>query len=145
MTEPVLISDARPRHIAKRRSLHTNNPHRLEGLDGRTSHGRRFRDLTDELAGEFGHASASALRELVGIRMAIETATAAAIDGDAKARQDLVPLSNLAARKERGYARASVQRLPRRLRAFTNASPPATRPPPKAAHNGQHHRRNERR
>jgi hypothetical protein len=106
MTEPLLISDARPRHIAKRRSLHTNNPHRLEGLDGRTSHGRRFRDLTDELAGEFGHASASALRELAGIRLAIEVATAAAIGGDGRARQDTVRLSNLAARKERDLREA---------------------------------------
>jgi hypothetical protein len=101
MSEAVLRSDVRPRHIAKRRSLNTNNPHRMEGLDGRTAHGRRFRDLTDELAGEYGQASASALREIAGIKLAVEVATAAAIGGDARARQDLVRLSNLAKRAER--------------------------------------------
>jgi hypothetical protein len=90
-----------PNRLNRRRAITTNQPHRMEGLDVRTSHGRRFRDLSEELAGEFGHASAIALRELAGIRLAVEVATTAAISGDAAARRDVVRLANLASRKER--------------------------------------------
>jgi hypothetical protein len=110
MTDAALMA-VHPPKLINRRAVTTNQPHRMEGLDVRTSHGRRFRDLTEELGGEFGHASAIAVRELAGIRLTLEIATSAAIDGDAAARKDVVRLSNLAAR------------LRRDLRAAKHAAP----------------------
>jgi hypothetical protein len=65
------------------------------------------------------------VRELAGIRLAIEVATAAAIGGDAKARQDIVRLSNLAARKERELREAKrvVPDKPAPLSAYLGRKP----------------------
>jgi hypothetical protein len=38
----------------RQRSIMTNDPRRLDGVDMRTSAGRRYRDIVDQLAAEFG-------------------------------------------------------------------------------------------
>jgi hypothetical protein len=79
-----------------------HDPFKMAGVDMRSDQGRRFRDIAALVIAEHGpDLDATRVRELAGIRLAIEVATAAAIGGDAKARQDIVRLSNLAARKER--------------------------------------------
>jgi hypothetical protein len=79
-----------------------HDPFKVAGLDMRSDQGRRFRDIAALVIAEHGpDLDATRVRELAGIRLAIEVATAAAIGGDAAARQDIVRLSNLAARKER--------------------------------------------
>jgi hypothetical protein len=93
------------RHCCSRHCAGVNGEQRADGILTSSEHGP---DL-----------DATRVRELAGIRLAIEVATAAAIGGDAKARQDIVRLSNLAARKER------------ELRAAKRAAPAA---PPSSLH-----------
>jgi hypothetical protein len=84
-----------------------HDPFKMAGLDMRSDQGRRFRDIAALVIAEHGpDLDATRVRELAGIRLAIEVATAAAIGGDAAARQDIVRLSNLAARKERDLREA---------------------------------------
>ena len=88
---------ARPRKL---RSGLTNNPYRLDGVDMRTERGRRYRDIVDALIAEFGSSNAVALRELAGLKFSLEQTQAAVVAGDARAREDLVRLSNLITRRE---------------------------------------------
>jgi hypothetical protein len=46
----------------------TGDPRRLVGIDMRTSAGRRYREIVEQLTTEFGTANAIALRELAGLR-----------------------------------------------------------------------------
>jgi hypothetical protein len=99
--------DARPKKL---RSGLTNNPHKLDGVDMRTQRGRRYRDIVDALITEFGPANPVGLRELAGLKFTLEQTQAAVVAGDPRAREDLVRISNLVARREREMRGASLSR-----------------------------------
>ena len=84
----------------KRRSALTNDPRRLPGVDMRSHHGRRFRDIVNVLIAEFGDADVTRLRELGGLKYSLEQVQAAVVAGDSRACEDLVRLSNLITRRE---------------------------------------------
>lgn len=84
----------------KRRSVLTNDPRRLPGVDGRTGAGRRFRDIVDQLIREFGDHDTVRIRELAGLKYSLEQTQGLVIAGDQRACEDLVRLSNLVARRE---------------------------------------------
>jgi hypothetical protein len=85
------------------------DPRRLDGVDMRTSAGRRYRDIVDQLAIEFGvSVNPVALRELAGLRYTLEQTQAAVVAGDARARSDLVRVSNLIARRELSLREAKL-------------------------------------
>jgi hypothetical protein len=89
--------ETRPRKL---RSGLTNNPYRLDGVDMRSPRGRRYRDIVDALIAEFGAANPVGLRELAGLKFTLEQTQAAIVAGDQSAREDLVRISNLVARRE---------------------------------------------
>jgi hypothetical protein len=91
------IAEARPKKL---RSGLTNNPYRLDGVDMRTERGRRYRDIVDALIAEFGSSNPVGLRELAGLKFTLEQTQAAVVAGDERAREDLVRISNLVARRE---------------------------------------------
>jgi hypothetical protein len=95
----------------------TGDPRRLVGVDMRTSAGRRYREIVEQLTTEFGVANAIALRELAGLRYTLEQTQAAIVSGDARARTDLVRISNLIARRERELREANVVAEAKRLPA----------------------------
>jgi hypothetical protein len=104
----------------------TNDPRRLDGIDMRTSAGRRYRDIVDQLAAEFGAVNPIALRELAGLRYTLEQTQAAVVAGGARARSDLVRVSNLIARRERELRESSVvaaARKPAPLHAYLGRKP----------------------
>src|SRR5580658_2449638 len=100
-------AEARPKKV---RSGLTNNPHKLDGVDMRTQRGRRYRDIVDALITEFGPANPVGLRELAGLKFTLEQTQAAVVAGDPRAREDLVRISNLVARREREMRGASLSR-----------------------------------
>ena len=100
-------AEARPKKL---RSGLTNNPHRLDGVDMRTQRGRRYRDIVDALIAEFGTANPVGLRELAGLKFSLEQTQADVIRGIASAREDLVRLSNLVARRETTLRQAGAPR-----------------------------------
>jgi hypothetical protein len=91
------IAEARPKKL---RSGLTNNPYRLDGVDMRTERGRRYRDIVDALIAECGSSNPVGLRELAGLKFTLEQTQAAVVAGDDRAREDLVRISNLVARRE---------------------------------------------
>lgn len=91
------IAEARPKKL---RSGLTNNPYKLDGVDMRTERGRRYRDIVDALIAEFGTSNPVGLRELAGLKFTLEQTQAAVVAGDERAREDLVRISNLVARRE---------------------------------------------
>jgi hypothetical protein len=74
--------------------------------------GLRYRDLVEDIIAKFGAVSPVELRELAGLQYALEQTQADVVLGDARARDDLVRISNLVARREN------------ELRAAMRASPP---------------------
>jgi hypothetical protein len=118
---PALMPAVHQNRLNRRRAIMTNDPRRLSGIDMRTSAGRRYRDIVDQLAAEFGAVDPVALRELAGLRYTLEQTQAAVVAGDASARSDLVRVSNLIARRERelreSSAVAAAKRLPASLEA----------------------------
>jgi hypothetical protein len=66
----------------------------------RSRQGRRFKDIVDALVAEFGDANPVALREVASLRFSLEETQADVVKGIARAREDLVRLSNLIARPE---------------------------------------------
>ena len=102
----------RPRKV---RSAVTNNPFFLPGVDMRSTRGRRYRDIVASLIVEFGEADPEALRDLATWKVTLEDTQAAVISGDAAAREDMVRIGNLIARREaslREAASASQSRVP---------------------------------
>jgi hypothetical protein len=97
-----------PNRLNRRRAMMTNDPRRLHGIDMRTSAGRRYRDIVDQLAAEFGAVNPIALRELAGLRYTLEQTQAAVVAGDARARADLVRISNLITRREQSLREAKL-------------------------------------
>jgi hypothetical protein len=71
---PALMPAVRPTRLNRRRAIMTNDPRRLNGIDMRTSAGRRYRDIVDQLATEFGAVNPIALRELAGLRFPLSPA-----------------------------------------------------------------------
>ena len=86
--------------LNRRRSVLTNDPRRLPGVDMRSHHGRRFRDIVEVLLGEFGAVDTARLRELASLKFTFEQVQAAVVAGDSRACEDLVRLSNLITRRE---------------------------------------------
>jgi hypothetical protein len=66
----------------------------------RTPGGRRYRDIVDALIRQFGTASPVDLREMAGLRFALEQAQAAVVAGDRRAGSSLMRLGRLIERKE---------------------------------------------
>jgi hypothetical protein len=96
----------------------TNDPRRLDGIDMRTSAGRRYRDIVDALAREFRElVNPVALRKLAGLRYTLEQTQAAVVAGDARARSDLVRVSNLIARRELALRETSAAAAGKKLPA----------------------------
>ncbi len=84
-----------------RRSILTNDPRRLPGVDMRSEHGRRYRDIIESLISEFGpNADPIRLRELGGLKFSLEQIQVQVVTGSQRACGDLVRLSNLIARRE---------------------------------------------
>jgi hypothetical protein len=89
-----------------------HDPFKIAGVDMRSEQGRRFRDLAALVIAEHGpDLDPVKVRELAGLRLSVEIAQAALVNGDPKARNDLVRLSNLAKRAEREL-RASKRATP---------------------------------
>jgi hypothetical protein len=93
------------------------DPRRLDGIDMRTRAGQRYRQVVEALVAEFGSANKIALRELAGLRVALEQTQAAIVAGDTKARTDLVRISNLVARRERELRESSAVAAAKKLPA----------------------------
>lgn len=108
MTKPALMPVMHPNRLNRRRAIMTNDPRRLNGIDMRTSAGRRYRDIVDQIAAEFGPINPIALRELAELRYTLEQTQAAVVAGDARARSDLVRVSNLIARHELSLREAKL-------------------------------------
>jgi hypothetical protein len=91
----------RPR-TGRRLSYHAQNAHVIVGVDGRSQEARRFRDITDAIVSEYGaEIDPLMLRELAGLRLSQEATTTAIINGDKRARSDIVRITNLIAKRER--------------------------------------------
>jgi hypothetical protein len=79
-----------------------HDPFKIAGVDMRSQHGRRFRDLAALVIAEHGpDMDPVKVRELAGLKLSIEITQAALVNGDRKARNDLVRLLNHANRAER--------------------------------------------
>jgi hypothetical protein len=72
-----------PNRLNRRRAIMTNDPRRLSGIDMRTSAGRRYRNIVDQIAAEFGAVNPI---ELARLRYTLEETQAAVVAGDARAR-----------------------------------------------------------
>lgn len=102
------------------------DPRRLAGIDMRTRAGLRFKEIAEALLVEFGSANKIALRELAGLRFALEQTQASIVAGDVRARSDLVRISNLIARRERELRESSVvaaAKSPAPLHAYLGRKP----------------------
>jgi hypothetical protein len=74
---------------------HNPYPFKIAGVDMRSEHGRRFGDLAALVIAEHGpDLDPVKLRELAGLRLSVEITQAALVNGDPKARNDLVRLSS---------------------------------------------------
>jgi hypothetical protein len=108
----------------------SNRLHDLEGVDGRSAAGKRYRDILDSLVLEFGSHDPVRLRELAGVRYTLEQVQGDIIAGDVAAREHLVRLSNLAVRLERrlaAKARKALEQKQPTLAELIAASPRMTR------------------
>ena len=77
------------------RSRVSNHPRIFPGAgDQRTRDARRFRDIVDQLLGEFGDFDLERIRELALLKFRLERQTDASLE-------DVVRLGNLIARRER--------------------------------------------
>jgi len=73
---------------------------RTPGVDMRSQEGRRYFTIVTELLAEFGDGDPSRIRELAGLKFSLEQIQAEVIGGSQRAREDLVRVSNLIARRE---------------------------------------------
>lgn len=102
MSRPATSTLAAEPVPSRQRSVLTNDPRRLAGVDMRSAAGRRFRDIVEALQREHGAESdPSRLREVASLKLTLEAAQAAALNGDAAMTTEVVRLSNLIARRER--------------------------------------------
>lgn len=98
-------------NLKKARAVVTNDPRRLHGIPMHSVHGRRFRDIAEEVMGEFGpDAPTTKVRELATLRMTLEGMQSAAIAGDPNAADTIVRLSHSIARLESSLRRRKAAR-----------------------------------
>ena len=103
-------------------------PFKIAGIDMRSEHGRRFRDLAARVIAEYGDIDPVKVRELAGLKLSIEITQAALIGGDRRARNDLVRLLNHVSRAERALRegkRAQPDPSPAPLSAYLGRKPEA--------------------
>jgi hypothetical protein len=105
----MLDSTATVTRPANNRAKITNNPRRLRGVDARTRDGRRYADIVDSLVAEFGSHDPVRLRELAGLRFALERAQGSVVNGGECSLEDLVRLTNTIERKERALRASKRQ------------------------------------
>ena len=67
----------------------------------RSAAGRRWRDIVDSVIAQFGSSNTEAVRELAGLKFALEQAQGGIVTGDPRARENLVRLSRLIVAKEK--------------------------------------------
>jgi hypothetical protein len=79
----------------------TNDATLLPGIDRRTRLGRRYQDIVQALAAEYGGVNPVALRELATLRFTLEREQGAIVAGDVRSVEQLVRLTNTIERKER--------------------------------------------
>lgn len=91
------------------RSKLTNDATLLPGVDRRTRLGRRYQDIVEALAIEYGSANPVALRELAALRFTLEREQGAIVAGDVRSVEQLVRLTNTIERKERALRAAKRQ------------------------------------
>lgn len=65
-----------------------------------TQQGRRYKAIVEDLVAEYGQTDITRLRELAALRVALEQTQGEVVGGSVKAREDMVRLCNLAARRE---------------------------------------------
>lgn len=100
----------------RRRPRPVDDPSRLPGLDSRTTNGRRFTAIARALVAEYPGGDVSRIRELAILKLSIELRQAQFLATADPARADeLVRLSNLAARRERDLR---LRRKPARQPTF---------------------------
>lgn len=92
------------------------DPCRLPGLDLRTAHGMRFKQIAAGIVAEYPGSDVSRVRELALLKLAIELRQAKLLTDDPAQADELVRLSNLAARRERDLrSRRRAKREPSAL------------------------------
>jgi hypothetical protein len=100
----------------RRRPRPADDPARLPGLDLRTQNGRRFTAIARALMAEYPGADVSRIRELAMLRLSIELRQGRLLASNDPAQSDeLVRLSNLAARRERDLR---LRRKPTKVPTF---------------------------
>lgn len=91
---------ALPQPYKKRRFGRPDVPRPLAGLDMRSQEAKVFVARLKEVAAEYPDGEPSRLREIAGLRVALEQVQLEVLKGNGKAREDLVRISNLISRRE---------------------------------------------
>jgi hypothetical protein len=105
-----------PGKTPRRRPRPVGDPCRLPGLDLRTAQGQRFKQIAGAIVDEYPGAELSRVRELALLKLAIELRQAKLLTDDPAQADELVRLSNLAARRERDLrARRRAKKEPSAL------------------------------
>jgi hypothetical protein len=96
-------TSAKTRTTPRKRFGRPKIARRLPGLDLRSAEGKRYSIIYAEVAAEFGaeKRSISRLREVAGLRCALEQIQTEVVRGSPKARDDMVRVSNLLMRREK--------------------------------------------
>jgi hypothetical protein len=122
------IATATPQPKKKRRFGRPDVPRPLAGLDMRSQEAKVFLARLDEVTKEFPGGEPSRLREIAGLRVALEQTQLEVLRGNARAREDLVRISNLISRREGELCTRQTVRAPaplslaERLKAKGSAS-----------------------
>jgi hypothetical protein len=99
MAASAAISRKKP---ARRRPRPADDPSRLPGLDARTAAGKRFTQIAGSIIADYPGADIARVRELALLRLSIELRQGRLLSSDDPSQSDqLIRLSNLAARRER--------------------------------------------
>lgn len=93
-------ASATPQPKKKRRFGRPDVPRPLAGLDMRSQEAKVFLARLDEVTTEFPFGDPARLREIAGLRVALEQTQLEVLRGNARAREDLVRISNLISRRE---------------------------------------------
>jgi hypothetical protein len=96
-------TSTKARTTPRKRFGRPNIPRRLPGLDLRSAEGKHYSVIYAEVAAEFGaeKRNISRLREIAGLRCALEQIQTEVVRGFPKAREDMVRVSNLLIRREK--------------------------------------------
>jgi hypothetical protein len=93
---------------AAQRSVITNDPRRMPGLDMRSPAGRRYRDIVDSVISKFGSEDTEAVRELASLKLTLEQTQALAMNGDQRARTDVVRLLRMVEKREAALRQSAM-------------------------------------